>query len=75
MPSEVEIIKRSIRNHLEDLHIIMSEDAVSYDNSLYNMLTMVLLNAESGIEEAEAVYAKSMKVHQEKYGDPNTTVD
>lgn len=75
MPSEVEFIKRNIRSNLEDLHIIMSMDAVSYDNNLYNSVTLALLNAESAIEEAEAVYAKAMKAHQEKYGEPNISVD
>lgn len=73
--NDIKNIKKSIRTHLEDLHIIISEDGVSIDTQLYNDVTLALLGAESSIDFAIMCHEDRVKQHKEKYGEPNTNVD
>lgn len=73
--SEIEAIKKSIRNHLEDLHLLFTLDAVSIDINYYNEVNLVLLAAEDSLKEATNNHEQRLKAHVEKYGAPKQTVD
>jgi len=76
MPAfEVEHIKKSIRPHLEDLHLMMTHEQISIDTEYYNEITMALLVAEDGIKRATRRHNERIKAHTLKYGPPNTMVD
>ncbi len=72
---DIKHISRSIRVHLEDLHVMMTEDQVSIDIQYYNDVTLALLNAESLIDIATKAHNKRTADHRKRYGKPNTNVD
>lgn len=73
--SEIEYIKKSIRIHLMDLHIMITHDQVNMDIAYYNDVTLALLQAEDGLKAATRAHEQRIKDHLDKYGPPNHTVD
>ena len=71
----IEYIKKSIRTHLEDLHLMFLHDAVSIDIEYYNEVNLVLLEAEDRLKIATRNHEKRIKDHFDKYGNPNLTID
>lgn len=73
--SEIEHIKKSIRVHLMDLHIMITHDQVNMDIAYYNDVTLALLTTEDALKEATRAHEQRIKEHLDKYGPPNHTVD
>ncbi len=72
---EIEYIRKSIRDHLQDVHIILSEKGADIDTQYYNDVTLALLRAEDMIKVATAAHEKRIQDHFDRYGPPNLTVD
>lgn len=73
--SEIKQISKSIRSHLEDLHLMMTHEQISIDTGYYNDVTMALLTAEDMILKANNAHKKRIQDHLDKYGPPNIVVD
>ena len=73
--SEIEHIRKSIRMHLMDLHIMITHDQVNMDIAYYNDVTLALLKAEDMLKDASVAHEKRIQEHLKKYGLPNKIVD
>lgn len=72
---DIENIEKSIRTHLEDLHIIINEDGASIDTQLYNDVTLALLKAEHAIGSAKILHNMRLVEHKKRYGNPRNNVE
>jgi len=52
MLTEIDVIKRSLRRHLEDLHILFMSDESGVDAEYYNAINLTLLKALEDIDKA-----------------------
>ena len=66
----IEYIQRSIRNHLEDLHTLFTNDIVNIDLQYLNAVNMALLAAEDEIKKATKEHDKRLAFYVSKYGIP-----
>jgi len=74
MATEVEFIQRSIRNHLEDLHTLFTNDYTNIDVEYYNEINLALLEAETAIEEATKRHLARMEKAKEYANNTRSTV-
>ncbi len=68
---EIKAVLKDIEKHQEDLHLLFTNDVSSMDLTLYNAVTLALINAQASIQQAIADHDLKLKqfaAQQEKQG-------
>jgi len=67
----IEYIQRSLRNNMEDLHIMFTHDFVNIDTEFLNAVNMALLIAETAIQKATEEHDQRIAEHEKNFPSNN----
>jgi len=58
--TEIDVIKRSIQRHREDLHLMFTNNVLGVETEYYNEINLALLEAEEAFIRADKRHAERL---------------